>query len=285
VPVGINDAGQAIATYSFGSGTRERYLYDGDTRISLPCDPRAINRAGAVLCGDGRVYSGGTLGPYPNGQVLPSADITDAGVVFGMRKVVVPPNGAERSEPVTWDGATLTPLPPAPCCGPLGSMAAANELGHVVGSSANAPTGGALLLQGSEGRVLDLPRVDWVTFDYPVAFAINDADDVVGMGPKIRASGTAAVWLAAEQWKGRFLGLRTQYATGISKTGLVVGTSLDGAFVWRADRYALLSDLVAEDGWTITSAGAISPGGVILAVGRHTSGKKGLLRITANSAP
>ena len=284
-PVDVNDAGQAIATHSFGIRSRLSYLYDGDARISLLCVPRAINNAGTVVCEDGRVYAGGVLGPYPNGQVLASGDITDAGAVFGMRKVVLPPNGAERYDPVVWNGSVDTPLPPATCCGPLGSIAAANELGHVVGSSRNAPGGGALLLRGSEGRVLDLPRVDWGTFDSPVALAINDLDDVVGMGPKIRAAGTAAVWLAAEQWKGRFLGLRTQWASGVSKEGLVVGKSLDGAFVWRADRYALLSDLVAEDGWTISSVRAISPGGVILAVGRHTSGKAGLVRITAIGAP
>jgi hypothetical protein len=283
-PIGVNDAGQAIALLEFGS-TRSSLFFDGDTRIDLACFPRAINDAGAIACGDGRVYSGGTLGPFPSGAAIAAADITDAGAVFGMRKVVQQPSGAETFEPVVLNGASLTPLAASTCCGPLGSVAAANELGHVVGASRNAPDGGALLLRGSEGRVLDLPRVEWATPGFrPVASAINDGDDVVGSGPKMRALGTAAVWLAAEQWTGRFLGLRTQTATGISEGGLVVGEGLDGSFVWRADRYALLQDLVAEDGWAIAGA-VISRGGLILARGSHTSGKSGLVRITTREFP
>jgi hypothetical protein len=233
-PMGVNDAGQAIALLELGS-TRATYFFDGDTKITLGCFPRAINDAGAIACGDGRVYAGGTLGPLPAGATTAASDITEAGSVFGMRKVVQQPGGAESLEPVVLNGASITPIGASTCCGPLGSLAAANELGHVVGSSRNAPDGGALLLRGSEGRVLDLPRVEWATpGDRPVGAAINDADDVVGSGPKMRAA---------------------------------------------------LQDLVAEDGWTIRSGVRISRGGTILALGTHTSGKSGLIRITAREAP
>ena len=278
-PVDVNDAGQAIAVWSRGS-SRAQYLFDGETRVSINCDPRAINNAGTVVCGDGRVYAGGTLGPYPEGKVLPSADISESGVVLGNRRLSADAGGIVN-EATLWDGSTMTPLPGSRCCGPFTAVYAINARGHVVGS-ANAPGERPLIVRGTTGQLLDALGPSWENWASP--HAINDADDVVGSGPKVRAAGTALVWLAAEQWKGRYLGLRTQWATGISESGLVVGQSLDGAFVWRADRYALLQDLVAEDGWTISSA-AISRGGVIVARGVHASGKKGLVRITATRAP
>jgi hypothetical protein len=279
-PVDVNDAGQAIATWSRGS-SRVQYLFDGGTREFINCDPRAINNAGTVVCGDGRVYASGALGPYPEGQVLPSADISESGAVLGNRRLSAE-GGVVTNEAVLWDGSTMTPLPGSRCCGPFTAVHAVNARGHAVGS-ANAPGERPLIIRGTTGQLLDALGPSWENWASP--HAINDADDVVGSGPKVRAAGTALVWLAAEQWKGRYLGLRTQWASGISESGLVVGGSLDGAFVWRADRYALLQDLVAEDGWTISHAGAISRGGVILATGTHTSGKRGLVLITATRAP
>jgi hypothetical protein len=275
-PSAVNDARQVAASQSSpGAGTYPAALFDGAAVVSLgTCDPRAMNNAGEVVCRDGRVFSNGSFRPAPSGQSnLSASGITESGSAFGRHSAGL------TTEAILWDATgTVVPLPASSCCGFLRSTGKVNALGHGVGTTSELYSH-PLLMRGSVGTALNAPGGR-----YADAFGINDADDVVGSSENQLGSGTAAIWRAADQWSGRLLGSRTVAATGIAEDGLVVGTGLDGAFVWRDDRYALLGDLVAGDGWFIT-APTISRQGIIAAQGVHTSGKSGIVLITPTGAP
>jgi hypothetical protein len=81
------------------------------------------------------------------------------------------------------------------------------------------------------------------------------------------------------------MGLGNGGATGINNSNVVVGTLDVGAFIWRGDAIAMLTDAATDRTWTITAANEINNRGQILATADNSDGRKGHTVILTPTQP
>ncbi|CAN5914042.1 hypothetical protein BH11GEM2_BH11GEM2_11860 [soil metagenome] len=267
---GVNDGGQVAGYWpARGSVLRGLGISQGGIVEYGDCQPAAINNAGQVACAYGATrYSSGVL-EYRQPVGSRATGITEQGTIYGMGI------GGTWS-PFLWTPQGETTLP-----GFVSATGKVNSLGHGAATS-----GSGLYFQGLLTRATGVVGLGG-TGRYSAALGLNDADDVVGSSESMGSGYTLGIlWRAANGWITQSLGVRTRRAVGISETGLVVGEGADGPFLWRGDRYALLSDVVAESGWIFTGTPAISRNGTIATYGIHaSSGRRGVLLIPPGGLP
>jgi hypothetical protein len=271
---GVNDGGDVIGTLSTGANVLIR---QGTTTNLGQCQPKAINDADQIACVVGYkspgLYFNGTLTTPFDAAAGEGTGITEAGALFGR---VAGSDGVTRMFVWTPSGVTYRSAL-------SGSTFSVNSALSGVAVD-NALYSNSFIARASEDVGLTPAGGRWSD-----ARDINDAEDVVGTSERMsnvgNPGGRATIWRAATAWKPENPSYRAADATAISESGQVVGSGADGAYVWRDGRYTILTDALADAGWTLTSAPAISRNGKVAAIGQHTSGRKGVVLIDLGTSP
>jgi hypothetical protein len=286
---GVNDAGDVIGR--FANGGAEVRIHQGVVEDLGSCRPLGINNAGQIACAVALpctgscvsstpgIYSSGTL-TTPFGTTSGQATgINEAGAILGY---TYDPTNSYRVFVRTADGA-VSYRPQGPSWGGWTYDLNASLDALVQDAAQLYPTATIQRATGTISLVCDYGR------RVTKPSQLDDAGDAVGtcMSPYMGSNhgGGARVWRAATQWKPEMPSYGAQDATGISEDSHVTGNGDDGPFVWHDGRYTILSQALADAGWTLTSAAAISRNGKVAAIGEHTSGKKGVVLIDVATLP
>ena len=277
---GVNDAG--VVAGSVAAAVRQNVLVSTSQRTDLSaCSPAAINNAGQVACnnptGYPSVHLNGSM-TYPMGSSAGSP----TGLVTGLTE-----NGSLYGRISGGSDTTLRGRVFLAGSTGVNFRSAQNSAGIMTTGGVNSSGYGTAL--GDGGACTYCPSfvigadvrlgMRSINGRYSEPRDINDSKDVVGRSENFSGAGNATIFREVNQYMGELLAPRTTTAWAISEGDRVVGDGADGGFVWHAGRYTILSDAVAEQGWTITSAPAISRSGLIAARGEHASRGRGIVLI------
>ncbi len=240
VALGLNNAGVVVGSSNSAAGVRAFRLIRGIGVVDLGTLPGDANSAAFA------VNNGGKATGYSSGP-------------RGIRAVV-------------WTSNNSIQLLPALAGSNSSRGLAINEPGEVVGVCQIAGAPHAVRWNGA--NVQDLGSLPGDTSTE--ALAINNQGDIVGSSGNVNAARRAVLWArgGAIQNLGTLAGGSSSRALGISGRGIVVGTSESSngtrAFIWTSSEgmQDLNSVLTSRGGFVLTHAVAISPQGLILAIGQ-----------------
>jgi probable HAF family extracellular repeat protein len=301
--LGLNSQGQIGGAFFFSGSASHAFLWDADNGLQDLGTLKGIGQSGAAaINAPGQVVgisstddlvpahaflwdakNGmqdlGTLG----GDISNARGINDSGQIAGLADLPSQVNHA-----VLWDADGIHDL------GTLGGVAsqanALNNAGQVVGSS-SLPSGliHAFLWDSSNGMQ------DLGTLGGPQSSAngVNEAEQVVGSSiPQGFFQQHAFVWDAINgmQDLGTLPDGTFSLASGISNSGLIVGSSISTAtgqraVLWDANGITDLNDLLPPNsGWTLDAANAVNDAGQIVGFGMFNGDQHAFL-LTLDSAP
>lgn len=290
VATGLNDAGQVVAN-SYGASQNPYW------RATLFAGGTASDVSGGIA-GDTRatgINSGGqVVGNFNNGAFLYSKGT--AYVLNGFRSAYGINNSGQilGSPGIAEMQANGVLQPVAPISSDQGG--AINQLGQAAISSYISSSASAAYFysNGTLEPLSGLPGGD------SAAFAINDAGTVVGEST-VPGNGTHAVLFtsgAAKDLGTLFGASGSSMASGINDSGVIVGDSVashivphwgtvmpQAGFVYENGTMYDLNNLLASDGYLITSAAAINSSGQIAADAITPAGKTHAVLLTPTSVP
>lgn len=266
--VDVNDSGDIVAILS--APLQGKLIRGGQQTALGSCNVLGINNGGQVLCSTGVYDNGAFTDLFGTGAFQGFASgIDEKGFVFGL---LTKPDSL-RGRAFAWNSGTIDVYPLLGTYGLVstGHVAAGGSgiglvpetlVPHAVPAVLR-PIGQATYLQGVGSKYSDR-----------VANDINDAENVVGT-----VDGRAKLWLKSDGYKGQFLDTGLSTATAISEANDIVGGGPQGAFVWSGGRYVVLSDAVAEGGWSFSNSPVISRNGTIAVTGTNVDGRKGIVLV------
>jgi hypothetical protein len=290
----INNSGQVAFTAYNAADTASALFIgsaSGNTPIPVPSGwvtaiTTAINASGQVT---GDLYSGNserafigtpagiTVVPFPPGWINtnPSTGINNAGFVAGVG--TVGPSGA-TGQAYIGSVSFSRPIPFAP--GWTFSFGrAVNNLGQVTGDDLK---GHIFIGTISGSSALPLPA----GFNSAIPYAINDSGQVVGTnnpggGEQAFISTTGGSFAI-----GPARATYTSVASGsINNSGIVVGYSGLGGWIWSATSGTQMLTSLVPTGWFIGNGVSISDNGHILAQGQFNGGTYGYLDLFPTGSP
>lgn len=262
--VNVNDSGYVVASHNYEA---QSYLIRGSQKTDLGlCLVQDINNRGQVLCSTS-IYENGVFTDLfvSSGLKGEASGMDEAGTVFGMLTSQNQIDDSLEYHAFYWRSGTIEVLPGNQLLS-TGHIAAGSGVGQVRASLDEVP-----VLLGPSGYVFPGSNARFAKF-----MDINDSGNIVGF-----AGTTGAVWLkaAAGGYQSQLLDSRSSSATGISEANVIVGLGQGGAFVSRHGDYTVLSDVVAEPGWSFTGSPGISRNGTIAVYGTNADGRKGIVLI------
>ena len=218
--------------------------------------------------------AGTSVVPFPAGwsNTNPSAGINNAGFVAGSgtngNNIQAYIGSASGSHPIPFPSGWTTSLGQA-----------VNNLGQVAGNDLN---GHIFIGTTSGSTVLPVPA----GFNAALPYAINDSGQVVGTN---NPSGSQQVFISTTGGSfaiGPAGATYTSVTSGsINNSGIVVGYSDLGGWIWsQATGTQLLTSLVPA-GWSIGNGVSISDNGHILAQGSFNGGTSGYLDLFPTGSP
>ena len=268
----LNDSGYVAGVVNNGTAQAANVLWRDGVQVDLgDCVPVSLNNVGQVLCGAGFGAPGPRIRIWQSGsattrdtlvQPVATARLNDSGYVAA--------STGYPTRVLLWRSPGRIDTLPGSC-----SVFAFNNGLHVAGGQIHTvdPYPDACRIRdGVAEHLTGIGR-------YAHGRAMNDSGDLVGTSEWIpaRLQTVAMMWPRNGPRQGLahvspFLNDLARSATGINNRREIVGDGAAGAFYWRDGRLSLLSALVSDGEWTVTSAIAINSAGQILAMGTRSGG-------------
>lgn len=263
----VNDSSEVVGS----RGSPTAILLRNGTQVALgTCVARAINNRSQVLCGSSILANGQVTDVFGSGPFAGTlTGMNESGDVFGLLSA---PDSL-RNRAFVWRAGTFTVFARLDNGVSLMQTGQLNLADNGLGQTA-ATYSSPLILRG-QGATFLSP----VGGRYATARDINDAENVVGSTENTSLAGHAVLWPKAQSYNGIILGPRTTVATGISERDEIVGLGADGVFVWKSGIYNVLSDIVADQGWTFMNSPVISRGGIVAVFGSNADGRRGVVLV------
>ena len=263
----VNDSGEVVGNRASPTAI----LLRNGIQVALgACLARAINNRSQVLCGSGLYANGQSTDVFGSGPFAGTVTgMNENGEVFGL---LSGPDSL-RNRAFVWRTGTINVFARLEDGVSLTQTGQLNLSDNGLGQTASLYTL-PLILRGQSATFLSP-----VGGRYAFARDINDAENVVGSTENMSLAGYAVLWPKSQSYNGVILGPRTTAATGISERDEIVGLGADGVFVWKAGVYDVLSDVVAEQGWTFLNSPVISRAGLIAVSGSNTDGRSGVVLV------
>jgi hypothetical protein len=263
----VNDSGEVVGNRASPTAI---LLRNGAQVVLGTCLARGINNRSQVLCGSSIYTNGQVTDVFGSGPFAGAATgINETGDVFGL---LGSPDSL-RNRAFVWRAGTINVYARLEDGVSLTQTGHLNVADNGLGQTASLYSS-PLILRAQSATFL-APVVG----RYAVARDINDAENVVGSTENTTLAGFAVLWPKSQSYNGIILGPRTTVATGISERDDVAGLGADGVFVWKAGVYTVLSDAVAEQGWTFANEPVISRTGIVAAFASNADGRRGVVLV------
>lgn len=291
---GINNSGQTVGTGVNGSGFQQLFIGSPSLSVAIPLVGsdtvwgEGINSAGQIAGTSwqtgllGQIFMGAFIAttsgltginPPAGWSAVYSEAINDSGQITGGAEMLIDfglGTSAVQAFIGNGSGSTVLPLP----AGWTNSVGLGlNNPGQVTGYVYNVNSAVTLAFIGtaSSSQALPLPP-GWSS---ATGFAINDSAQVAGFGSNAASnqqafigtvSSSAVIPLPAGASSATVAG------QSINNSGVVVGASNAGGWIWDSARGVRLLNALVPSGWNISNGISISNNGLILAQGSLNGG-------------